>query len=761
MTAAAVPECPGGAVPEPVIKVRDLHVGFTTPAGPLHAVRGVDLDVHAGRTLAVVGESGSGKSVTALSLLGEVRAPGRVESGSVSFHGRDVFAMPATERAALRGGKISMVFQDPMNSLDPVMRVGTQIEEAVRAKRPDLDRRQVRGRAHELMRVVGIPDPERRFHDYPFAFSGGMRQRMMIALAMSGDPEVLVADEPTTALDVTVQAQILSVFARLNRDFGTAVVLVTHNFGVVAQLCDEVAVMYAGRIVERRRVPEVFEQASHPYTRALIASVPHMGSRLDRRLPVIEGSPPDASRPAEGCAFRPRCPRAVERCATEDPPLRGAQAVAGAGGDGQAEAGAGRDGQAEAGAGGDVFAVAGAGRDGEAAPGALLDAGSAAACWNPVGAADAVDEAAELPPRAPRSVRATGASPALAGRALTRHHRVGGGLLDRGGSGLVHAVDGVDVSVAPGETLGIVGESGCGKSSLARLLVRADDPTAGVVEAAGSEVTGLRGRRLSAFRRSVQMIFQDPRASLDPRMTIGALLEEPMIVHRLERDRAARRKRCAEVLRAVGLPQDVLDRRPRQFSGGQLQRICVARALVVDPDVLICDEPVSALDVSLQAQVVNLLDELQAERGLSYVFISHDVSLVRYFSDRVTVMYLGTAVETGPAVPVLDSPLHPYTRSLVDSVPQPAASADGSRGAEGAPALTGDLPSPVDLPSGCRFHPRCPIGPRFREGRERCATEAPVLREVAPGRSGACHFAEELLLSPGTDGQALSGKGHL
>ncbi|MEO3754085.1 ABC transporter ATP-binding protein [Streptomyces sp. B6B3] len=663
-----------------ILRVRDLHIGFRTGSGHVRAVRGVDLDVRAGETLGIVGESGSGKTVTALSLLGEVRSPGRVESGSVHYRGRDLFAMTEAERSALRGAKISMVFQDPMNSLDPVMKVGRQLEETIRLHRPTLGRREVRERALELMRLVGIPGPERRFHDYPFAFSGGMRQRMMIALAMSGDPEVLVADEPTTALDVTVQAQVLEVFARLNRELGTAIVLVTHNFGVVARLCDRVVVMYRGRIVERAGVPEVFTDARHPYTRGLIACVPSMTTPLDRRLPVIDPDTIDGAADAE------------------DAPAEGADAQA------------------------------------EAARG------------------DADRPAEPAPPRARRPVLGDDAGPpALSGSGLTRHHRVRGGL-GRGGAGLVRSVDGVDVQVRRGESLGIVGESGCGKSSLARLLVRADEPTAGRVAAGDTDVTDWSGRRLADFRRSVQMIFQDPLASLNPRMTIGALLEEPLIIHGLEPDRAARRKRCAELLRAVGLPEDVLDRRPRQFSGGQLQRIAIARALAVDPDVLVCDEPVSSLDVSLQAQVVNLLDELQARRELAYVFISHDVSLVRYFTDRVGVMYLGTVVESGPTLPVLDTPLHPYTRSLIDSVPEPSA-ATAERRSEPAPVLAGELPSPLDPPSGCRFHPRCPIGPAYRdrtaEERERCVTEAPALREIEPGRHSACHFAEELLRPAG------------
>ncbi|MFI6348944.1 dipeptide ABC transporter ATP-binding protein [Streptomyces sp. NPDC050560] len=702
MTAAATP--PGASGAPVVLRVRDLRVSFDTPAGRVRALRGVDLDVRAGQTLAVVGESGSGKSVTALSLLGEVRGSGRVDSGAVAFHGRDLFAMPEAERAALRGDRISMVFQDPMNALDPVMRVGAQLEETIRVKRPGLGGPEVRARAMELLRVVGIPAPERRCHDYPFAFSGGMRQRIVIALALCGEPEVLVADEPTTALDVTVQAQILRVFARLNREYGTAVVLVTHNFGVVAELCDEVAVMYAGRVVERARLPEVFTAPRHPYTRALIDSVPHLGARRDRRLRAIEGAPPDLTRPLEGCSYAPRCARALDSCATRDPH----GVWDGAGGE----------------------------------PGA--------ACWNPVPLDAARGDAAVTTPSAPRAARSSpgtgdeSAAAPLAGRALTRHHRVRSRLFSRGGAGVVRAVDGVDVSVAPGETLGIVGESGCGKSSLARLLVRIDEPTGGTVTAGGRDVTGLSGRRLAPFRRSVQMIFQDPKASLNPRKTIGALLDEPLLVHGIEPDPRARRKRSAELLEAVGFGADALDRRPGQFSGGQLQRICIARALAVDPRVLICDEAVSALDVSLQAQVVNLLDELQAERGLSYVFISHDVSLVRYFSHRVTVMYLGTAVETGPAATVLDAPLHPYTRGLVASVPEPSA-ASVERRARRAPALTGELPSPLDPPAGCRFHTRCPLGPLHHEGRARCTEEAPVLREIRPGRSAACHFAEELL----------------
>lgn len=357
---------------------------------------------------------------------------------------------------------------------------------------------------------------------------------------------------------------------------------------------------------------------------------------------------------------------------------------------------------------------------------------------------DAQDPDTRPAPRAPRPSPepADTSTPPLAGTGLTRDHRVRSRLFTRGGGGLVRAVDGVDVSVAPGETLGIVGESGCGKSSLARLLVRIDQPTSGAVTAAGTDVTGLSGRKLSHFRRSVQMIFQDPKASLNPRKTIGALLEEPLLVHGIEPDPRARRKRSAELLESVGFSSDVLDRRPSQFSGGQLQRICIA--LAVDPEVLICDEAVSALDVSLQAQVVNLLDELQAERGLSYVFISHDVSLVRYFSHRVAVMYLGTVVETGPAATVLDAPLHPYTRSLGQSVPEPSAATVAQR-ATRTPALTGDLPSPLDPPSGCRFHTRCPIGPLHREGRARCAAQAPALREIQPGRAAACHFAKELL----------------
>lgn len=675
---------------ETLLEVRDLHVGFRTQSGYVRAVNGIDLDVRAGETIAIVGESGSGKSVTALAMLGIVRPPGRRESGTVRFRGQDLFAMDKAELRELRGNKIAMVFQDPMNSLDPIMKVGDQLKEAARIHQT-ISRDAARLRALELMDLVGIPDPNRRYHDYPFMFSGGMRQRMMIALAMCNQPDILVADEPTTALDVTIQAQVLDVFRRLSREFGTAVVLVTHNFGVVARVCDRVAVMYGGRVVEQTTVPEVFVEARHPYTRSLIDSVTRMTSDPDRMLPVIEGSPIDSAHLPAGCAFQPRCPRAVLRCSVDVPdlaPQSGSRTIA--------------------------------------------------ACWNPVPMGAEVQRNLPLRTRRP----AAEDDVALSGRALVKRHsvRIAGTL--RGG-GILHSVNGVNIEVVRNETFGIVGESGCGKSSLARLLVRADDVTEGEIALDGENVTNLSGKKIRRFRRAVQMIFQDPLASMNPRLNIRSLLEEPLLIHHLEPDSAARRARSVQLLEAVGLNERMLDRYPREFSGGQLQRVAIARALAVSPEIIVCDEPVSALDVSLQAQVLNLLSRLQAERGLTFVFISHDVALVRYFTDRMAVMYLGTVVELGPTDQVLSHPLHPYTRSLIASVPEPSAAAAAQRD-HLEPPLSGDLPSPLNPPSGCPFHPRCPIGPLFHAGKDRCLTESPQLREIHDGRRAACHFAEEL-----------------
>ncbi|GAA5178567.1 ABC transporter ATP-binding protein [Rugosimonospora acidiphila] len=695
-----------------LLSVRDLTVGFG-PGGATTVVNGVNLSIGAGEIVGIVGESGSGKSVTVMAMLGHIRAGGVVRSGEVRYRGRDVLCLPPDELRRYRRQTVAAVLQDPMNSLNPVRQIGRQFDEtlALAGGRTATQRRE---RAVELLRLVGIPDPQRQLSAYPHQFSGGMRQRLLIALALANEPEVIVADEPTTALDVTVQAQILALFAELNRRLGTAIVLVSHNVGTVVELCHRVAVMYGGRVVEELPAANVTTGGSHPYTRALVAAIPGLRTERSRLLPVIPGYPPVPGTLPPGCPFTARCDRVTPRCRDERPPT-----------------------VAEA-------------------------ASLRLECWNPVpagpgdagsgaGAGNEPGPTGAPPTRPPVTVR--DGAPAIECRALVRHFAAER-LFRKRGAGLVRAVDGVDLAVAPGEALGIVGESGSGKSTLARLLVGADRPDSGTVRWQDTDPASLRGAPARAARRSVQMLFQDALGSMDPRATVGDLVAEPMLVHGLEPDAKRRRAAVTELLALVGLDASAADRRPVEFSGGQRQRIAIARALSTRPAVLVCDEPMSALDVSLQAQMVNLFATLRAELGLTYLFISHDLALVRYLADRCAVMYLGELVELGPAAELCERPLHPYTASLVSA----AAATDPQDGqVRQRIVLRGDPPSPVAPPSGCRFHTRCPIGPLAHPDRTVCRDQAPRLAEVAPGRLAACHFAGELRLDPGTTETAAVG----
>ncbi|MEU8824806.1 ABC transporter ATP-binding protein [Streptomyces sp. NPDC048636] len=675
---------------DPVLHVRDLATHFGTERGVVRAVGGVTFDVRAGETLALVGESGSGKSVTAMSLMRIVRPPGRIVSGEVIYRGRDLLALSDREMREVRGAGISMVFQDPMSSLNPVMRVRDQLVEAMLAH-GNFTGAGARARALELMERVGIPDPGARLADYPHAFSGGMRQRVMIAMALANEPDVIVADEPTTALDVTIQAQILELLAQLNRDLGTAIVLITHNLGVVARSCQRVAVMYGGRIVEQAPVDELFARPRHPYTRALLAATPHLTTSRHFPLVPVEGRPPDLIAPIPGCAYAPRCVAAVERC-HEQPPLFGDED------------------------------------------------GREWACW--VSGQEGV-----LPPPPPVTPAAHhladrgGEKPLLAVEGLVKTFpvRTRTGSLRRK-TVHVSAVDGIDFSIAPGETLGLVGESGCGKSTLAKTLLGIHPATSGTVRYEGRDVGVPRGGDLRWYRGRTQLVFQDPMSSLNPRLTVADAVGEPLVVHRLARGDEAK-KRVADLLELVGLDPGVASRYPHEFSGGQRQRIVIARALAVNPRLLVCDEAVSALDVSLQAQIVNLLQDLQRRLGLAYLFIGHDLATVRHISHRIMVMYLGHIVESGPSEEVTADPRHPYTASLLSAVPEPDPVRERNRERI---VLTGDVPSPLSPPPACRFHTRCPIGPRARPERTICATERPSLTEVAPGRYTACHFPGEL-----------------
>ncbi len=560
----------------PLLEVQNLRTYFHTRRGVYRAVDGVSFHLERGEVLGIVGESGSGKSVTCYSLMGLVpQPPGRIESGTAMFAGVDLLHCSPKEARAIRGKRISMIFQDPMTSLNPYMRVSEQIIEPLLIHEK-ISRKDALDRALAMLEAVGITDAAKRMHSYPHEFSGGMRQRVMIAMALITKPDILIADEPTTALDVTVQAQILALIKKLRHEFGMAVIFVTHDLGVVSGLCDRVQVMYAGRIMETADTRTLFRNPQHPYTKALQRCVPALQEK-GRRLFTIPGLPPDLSKPIDEAALLAR------------------------------------------------FTFA------EAAP----------------------DEAPP-PPAAP--------GPAiLEARDVETHFHTR--------SGIVRAVDGISFEVRRGEVVGLVGESGSGKSTLGRTLMQLIPPTSGAVILEGQNLTAGSAADIAAVRRDLQMVFQDPFASLNPRMTIFATLAEPLQVHRVCPPEAIP-ARVAELMRQVGLPVRDMQKYPHEFSGGQRQRIAIARALALNPKIIIADEPVSALDVSIQAQILNLLADLVRRLNLTLIFISHDLSVVKHLSDRIAVMYRGKIVEMGPALDVMERPRHDYTRTLLSAIPR-------------------------------------------------------------------------------------------
>ncbi|WP_354212737.1 ABC transporter ATP-binding protein [Arthrobacter sp. UYCu511] len=685
-----------------LLEVRDLHVTFPQPGGAVTAVRGVSYHVDQGEFLGIVGESGSGKSVSSLAVMGLLPSNAKI-SGDILFEGKSLLGRSDKEMSKLRGEGISIIFQDPLSALTPVYTIGVQISEALRLHDRKLSKAAANARAVELLKVVGIPNPERRAQAFPHEFSGGMRQRAMIAIAIANNPRLIIADEPTTALDVTIQAQILEVLQKAKDMTGAAVVLITHDLGVVAGNADRLAVMYAGRIVETGTVDQVFHAPSMPYTVGLLRSMPNLATAGHTRLVPLEGRPPQLSNLAPGCPFAPRCPIVIEACRSTEPPLT----VIGE----------------------DPLNSAACLRVAEIASGEL-DRTQLYPVPEPVAAA----QRAQVAPKTVLDVAG-----------LERHFPLSRGSVFKRTIGTVRAVDGVSFDLRTGQTLGLVGESGCGKSTTVMEILELTKPQAGQVSINGRDVATLTARERKALRKEIQVVFQDPMASLDPRLPVQDLVAEPLTVHgvpakdRLEKVRA--------VLDLVGLDPSMASRYPHEFSGGQRQRIGIARALVTDPKIVVLDEPVSALDVSIQAGVINLLQDLQEKLGLSYLFVAHDLAVVRQISDNVAVMYLGRIVESGPAEAIFENPQHPYTKALLSAVPVPDPTVERSRTRI---LLEGDLPSPTEDITGCNFRTRCPLYKLMdAPGQEQCRTQDPQPRAVQ-NSVVACHHAERIgLLAAG------------
>ncbi|OAB47558.1 ABC transporter ATP-binding protein [Paenibacillus antarcticus] len=674
-----------------LLDIQHLSVDFNTKKGLLRAITDVSLTIQAGETVCLVGESGSGKTITSKSVMRLIDYEnGIISEGNIMLNGIDLVAMPQKELRSLRGKKMAMIFQEPMAAFDPVFTIGSQIVEVIMTHQQG-SRSKAWKHAVYLLQRVGIPEPDIRMKQYPNELSGGMLQRAMIAMALACGPELLIADEPTTALDVTIQAQILQLLQELKTEFNMSILLITHDMGIAAEIADRIIVMYAGQVVEQATVFQLFEQPHHPYTKGLLQSITTMDSDRSNKLYSIEGSIPSLSDLPTGCRFHPRCPYATERCVKDNPPLQ-------------------------------------------------VVNGRLTACWHAevlvqckdwsqkhlkVDSLDA--PAIEVHATSEAREELVDGDNLFAIEGLSKFYPIRNGILSRNKT-VIRAVDDVSLNIRKGETFGLVGESGSGKSTLGRVILQLEQATSGRVMYQGRDLGNLNATGLREARKNMQMIFQDPYSSVDPRWNVGDIIGEPLSVHE-DLNTKERRSRVEELLEVVGLDRTWVDRYPHEFSGGQRQRIGIARAIALHPEFILADEAVSALDVSVQSQIVNLMQDLQKELNLTYLFIAHGLNIVRHISDRIGVMYLGKLVEIAPSEALFLHPAHYYTKALIASIPLP----DPTRTREYI-AIQGEIPSPAHPPSGCHFHTRCPAATA------RCREEQPVLREVGRGHLTACHY---------------------
>lgn len=665
------------------LQVDNLSVSFRMDETVVKAVNGISYYIDHGETVGIVGESGSGKSVSQLAAMQLIPTPpGSIDGGQVLLEGNDILKYPANgpEMRRIRGGKIGMVFQEPMTSLNPVKTIGSQIMEPI-ILHTGLNEKEAKERAVSLLKQVGIPDAEKRLKEYPHQFSGGMRQRIMIAIAMAGNPDLIIADEPTTALDVTTQAQILELLKSVTMNNNTALLIITHNLGIVARYAQRIYVMYMGRIVEAGKTEDIFSHPSHPYTRGLLNAIPRLDDRKDRKLKPIDPPSETPRNLTDYCPFLPRCKYRCEKCFS----------------------------------------------DGIPALQQTKEDGHFAACYLKREELDELDSKQEKMIRI--DCRKLSGDNILEVKNLSVHFLVRKGLLQRK-IGAITAVDQVSFSIKRGETFGLVGESGCGKTTVARSILRLITDSEGDIIFNGLHLNKMKESELRKHRQKIQMIFQDPYSSLNPRKSAGSIVGEALKIHKLVSSRQEYDRKVDELFTLVGLSPSLKNRVPHEFSGGQRQRLGIARALACNPELIVCDEPISALDVSIQAQIINLLEELQQKLGLTYLFIAHDLSVVKHISDTIGVMYLGKIVESAPCEELYDNPMHPYTKALLAAVPIPDPVVEKTRERI---ILKGEVVSLINRPSGCCFSDRCP------EVMDICRKQAPVLKNCGKGHCVACH----------------------